>query len=195
MRVIGRFPQQYTHPVRNAQTQLGTVFSDIFRDALELDIMLLGSGSVRKEALGPIVTLKDLTETFPYDDAVYRVTVTGEQLMHIMQHLMRDEALCGEGECYRFSRGVYVEYAPAGHEIVTFTLNEQAIDYEKQYRIGLQQFHFSNIGDFIGISLEEASRCCKPKVVSTSSLDIVDEYLTQMKILRAGDYKRVIILS
>ena len=195
MRVVGRFPQQYTHPVRNAQTQLGTLFSDIFRDALELDIMLLGSGSVRKEALGPIVTLKDLTETFPYDDALYRITVTGAQLMHIMQHLMRDEALSGEGECYQFSRGVHVEYAPGEHRLVKFTLNEQEINHEAQYRIGLQQFHYSNIGDFIGISLEEASQCCKPKVVSTSSLDIVDEYLTQMKILRAGDYERVIILS
>lgn len=59
-RVITRLNRKLTHPDRYRETELGDLFSDILKESLGLDIMLLGSGSIRKESLGPIVTLQDL---------------------------------------------------------------------------------------------------------------------------------------
>lgn len=42
-------PDQYTHPARNRETELGKLFSDVIRDALGVDIVFLGSGSIRYE--------------------------------------------------------------------------------------------------------------------------------------------------
>ena len=65
--------------------------------------MLLGSGSVRTEELGPIVMLGTLTECFPYDDPVYMVNVTGRQLKDMLKYMMRDEVWQGvHCEFYQF---------------------------------------------------------------------------------------------
>jgi hypothetical protein len=39
--------------------------------------MLVGSGSIRGETLGPVVKYLTLKEIFPYDDAVYMVHMYG----------------------------------------------------------------------------------------------------------------------
>ncbi|MBR3181323.1 MAG: metallophosphoesterase, partial [Eggerthellaceae bacterium] len=54
--IITRFVRQLTHPTRIRETELGDLFSDVLRDALGVDVFLLGSGSIRTEQLGPIVT-------------------------------------------------------------------------------------------------------------------------------------------
>lgn len=83
-RVVTRFKEEYFHRKRNEETQIGRIFSDIFKDALGLDIMLLGSGSIRNEQLGPIVQLQDLAEIFPYKNEIERIYLTGEQLRSVL---------------------------------------------------------------------------------------------------------------
>ena len=55
-RILTRFVRELTHPTRIRETELGDLFSDVLRDALGVDIFLLGSGSIRTDRLGPIVT-------------------------------------------------------------------------------------------------------------------------------------------
>lgn len=95
-RVVTRFKEEYFHRKRNEETQIGRIFSDIFKDALGLDIMLLGSGSIRYEQLGPIVQLQDLAEIFPYKNEIERIYLTGEQLRSVLMYILRDEALDGK---------------------------------------------------------------------------------------------------
>lgn len=78
--IVGRFRRELTHPERTQETELGNLFADIFTRSLGIDVMLIGSGSIRAEKLGPIVTYGDLIEGFPYDDGVYMFKVTGRQL-------------------------------------------------------------------------------------------------------------------
>lgn len=178
-RVVTRLKRQLTHPSRYQETELGGLFADIIRESLHLDIMLLGSGSVRSEALGPIVLLSDLTECFPYDDALYMLKVTGKQLKQMIRFMLRDETWAGEHtEFYQFSEGMQVIYNRADHMFKAFSLEGEPVDDERIYKIGLQQFHFKNLEDFFSISLEEVSKNGEPKVVSTSCLEILDEYLS-----------------
>ncbi len=50
--------------------------------------MLIGSGSIRAEKLGPIVTYGDLIEGFPYDDGVFMFKVTGRQLRQMLHYML-----------------------------------------------------------------------------------------------------------
>lgn len=50
-RVITRFKRELTHPDRYQETELGDLFADILQKSLGLDLMLLGSGSIRGEKL------------------------------------------------------------------------------------------------------------------------------------------------
>ena len=63
--IVAQFRRELTHPERNQETELGDLLADIFTQSLGVDIMLLGSGSIRTERLGPVVTYGDLTEAFP----------------------------------------------------------------------------------------------------------------------------------
>ena len=69
-RIVTRFRRELTHPDRNRETELGNLLADILKESLNLDIMMLGSGSVRNDSMGPLVQFSDLVECFPYDDSV-----------------------------------------------------------------------------------------------------------------------------
>jgi len=96
--IICRFSQALTHPRREEETALGNLFADIFAERSGADVVLVGSGSIRSKSLGPTVTLGDLYAAFPYDDVLYRCTITGAQLKGIFAHIMRPENRNREGE-------------------------------------------------------------------------------------------------
>ena len=178
-RLVTRFKRQLTHPSRYRETELGGLFADIMRDSLGLDLMLLGSGSVRTTELGPIVLYQDLAECFPYDDPAYMLRVTGEQLRRMIKFMLRDEVWEGSHcEFYQFSKGTRVLYDRNTHEIKKFTINGEPLDDERIYKIGLQHFHFKNLENFFSVPYDEIAKNGKPRMVSTSCREILDEYLS-----------------
>ncbi len=178
-RLVTRFKKKLTHPERTQETALGGLFSDIMRESLGLDIMLLGSGSVRSTQLGPIVLFADLCECFPYDDAAYMLKITGAQFKRMIEFMIRDEVWQGAHcEFYQLSTGLRVEYDRATHTFTRFDINGEPMDDEKVYKVGLQQFHFNNFEDFFSVSLDEISQNGNPIMVSTSCRSIFDEYLS-----------------
>ena len=141
--------------------------------------MLLGSGSVRNTELGPIVLLSDLTETFPYDDAVHLLRVTGAQLKRMILYMLRDEVWEGSHcEFYQFSEGVRVVYSKADHAFREFTFCGEPVDDARIYKIGLQNFHFVNVEEFFSVPLEEISKNGATKIIATSCREILEEYLS-----------------
>lgn len=178
-RMITRLKRQLTHPSRYQETELGGLLADILKESLHLDIMLLGSGSVRNTELGPIVLLSDLTETFPYDDAVHLLRVTGAQLKRMILYMLRDEVWEGSHcEFYQFSEGVRVVYSKADHAFREFTFCGEPVDDARIYKIGLQHFHFVNVEDFFSVPLEEISENGATKIIATSCREILEEYLS-----------------
>ncbi len=178
-RLVTRFRKTLTHPCRTQETALGGLFADIMRESLGLDIMLLGSGSIRSTELGPIVLYSDLCECFPYDDSVYLLKVTGAQLKRMIEYMIRDEVWEGAHcEFYQLSTGMRVEYDRATHTFIRFDFNGEPVQEQKIYRIGLQRFHFNNFEKFFSIPLDDVSQNGKPLVVSTSCRSIFDEYLS-----------------
>ena len=178
-RMVSRFRRELTHPDRNRETELGGLFADIFREMLDLDIMLLGSGSVRTEQMGPLVLYSDLVECFPYDDSITMITVTGAQLRRMLLFVLRDEVWQGAHcEFYQLSKGLKVVYDREKHELLELSFEEQPVDDTRLFTVGLQLFHLQNMEENLAISLDEVSKNRKPRVVATSCRDILDEYLS-----------------
>ena len=193
-RIITRFNRELTHPNRYRETELGDLFADIFKKCLGIDIMLLGSGSIRKEVLGPIVILQDLMEIFPYDDAIYMVSATGKQLKHMIKYFLRDEAFIGEHtEFYQLSEGLYVDYSKKKHSFNKITFYNEEIDDKRIYTIGLQQYHYLNIKDGLNITLEELEKNAKSKIIATSCRDVIEEYLSNHQHLDKNNKERLVI--
>ncbi len=194
-RVITRFNRRLTHPCRTQETALGDLLADALQQSLGVDIMLLGSGSVRTEALGPIVMLSDLTEAFPYDDAVYLIKVTGDQLRRMLLYMVRDEVWEGvHCEFYQLSEGLCAVYEKHNHAFSSLTFRGEPVQPDRVYTVGMQYFHYKNFEDVFHVSLEEVSKNGAPRAVATSCRQVIEEYLSANQHLdrREGDRLRIL---
>lgn len=193
-RILTRFNQQLEHPQRNMETPLGSLFTDIFRNSLGLDIMFLGSGSIRGQKLGPIVEYGTLVQIFPYDDEIHKVKVNGQQLKTMLMHMLRDDAFLGITEYYQLSEGLRLTYSKEDKEIKSLTYNDNDVLDTHFYTIGLQNFHYLNIEEFLNVPLEAVQANQKPMILSTSAQDILVEYLTSHHRLKFTHEPRIIII-
>jgi 5'-nucleotidase len=145
--------------------------------------MLLGSGSVRVEELGPVVTLNDLISCFPYDDTLTRYTVTGKDLLNIFSHIMRIENRDGEGECYQVNEKVKAVYDDKKKKLESLSIDEKPVKENGLYTICLQGFHFNNCKDYLNISQEELLKAGESKVVTTSAQEVLEEFLRNNQLI------------
>lgn len=193
-RVITRFKRELTHPDRYQETELGDLFADILKQSLGVDIMLLGSGSIRKEELGPIVTLQDLMEIFPYDDSIHMINVTGKQLKSMILYMLRDEAFEGDHtEFYQLSDSMEVEYSRKTREFNKFKFSGKEVKDKDMFKLGLQKYHYTNIEEGFNIALDEVEKNGKSRVVATSCRDVLEEYMSCNQHLDAIDLNRLVI--
>jgi len=156
--------------------------------------MLLGSGSIRNPEIGPIVLFNDLAECFPYDDPVYMIRVTGKQFKEMIRFMLRDEVWAGSHcEFYQFSEGLRVVYDKATHDFKEFLFESSPIDDNRRYKVGMQKFHYKSIEDFLNISMDEILKNGKPRMLSTSCREILDEYLSSHQHLDSSVRGRIIV--
>ena len=194
-RMITRFKRRLTHPSRYQETELGGLFADIMRESLRLDIMLLGSGSIRDPELGPIVLLSDLAECFPYDDPIYLCHITGAQLRQMIHYMLRDEALDGgHTEFYQISEGLEVEYDRSSRSFNKFDFQQMPIEEDHVYKVGIQSYHFKNFEVTFSVPVDEIIKNGKPRIVATACQEILEEYLSTHQNLDRAVSGRLVIL-
>ena len=192
-RVVTRFADRYTHPARNQETMLGKLIADAFKDVLGVDIVFFGSGSIRGEEIGPIVQYQDLLQLLPYNDEIYRIHVSGEQLRRMVKHILREEAFAGTTEFYQFSRGFRIEYDRRTRDLVSLSLNGYEIRNHDQFTLALQSFHLQNIEQFLNVTIEEVSGRQRPRVLSTNCTDVLEEYFSHQELVRVSEERRLIL--
>jgi 5'-nucleotidase len=175
--LVGKLARKLTHPLREIETELGNLMADCFAQAAECDVMLLGSGSVRVEELGPRVTLGDMTACFPYDDTLTNYTVSGEALRQIFAHIMRNANRDGEGECYQVNAGVRAVHDDSNDSLVSLEIDDESVCDEDTYTVCLQGYHANNAEANLGIGLVETEDDGVVRVVATSAQDVFEEYL------------------
>ncbi len=194
-RIVTRLARELTHPSRIQETELGNLYADIMQDESSFDIMLFGSGAIRKQKLGPLVEYQELLENTPFDDQVWMLEVTGSQFRRMVQHILRDEAWEGHTEFYQFSKGVRIVYRKSSHRIEVFRFNGEDIRPEQKLKIAMQTYHYTNFDEFFGVPLEEVKQNMRPRVVATSVNNIVEEYMMVHQGLDARVEGRLVILD
>ncbi len=177
-RVVTRFARKLTHPSREQETELGNLYADVMQDESSFDVMMFGSGSIRKKELGPIVEYQEMLENTPFDDVVWMVDFNGAQFRRMVQYILRDEAWLGETEFYQFSRGVRIKYRKSTHTIEELKLNGRDISFDQHILVAIQNYHYKNFDEFLGVPLEDIKKNRKPRVVATSVNNIVEEYFS-----------------
>lgn len=194
-RVITRFKRQLTHPKREQETELGAVVTDALKKSLGVDIFLMGSGSIRSTELGPIVILSDLMTCLPYDDAAYLIKVKGSQFKRMIKYMLRDEVWQGaHNEFYQLSEGLHVVYDRAAHEFRAFDFQGKPMDDDRLFTVGIQTYHFNNMGDSFHIDPEEIFANEKPRVIATTCFSIIEDYFSEHQHLDHTVGDRLVIL-
>ncbi len=175
--IISKFTEALTHPQREVETALGNLFADAFAEMGECDVMLVGSGSIRGQSLGPVVTLRDYRTIFPYDDSLTRFNISGEALRRIFGHVMRPENRNGEGECYQVNGRIKAVYSDGSRELVSLTYDGRPVENGERYTIGIMGYHVNNCATYLSITPDELRASGKTKVVTTSAQEVMEEYL------------------
>ncbi len=182
--IICKFATELTHPKREQETALGNLFADALADWGEINVMLLGSGSVRLPALGPLVTLGNYISCFPYADSLTRFTVNGATLWRMFNHWMRAENRTGEGECYQVNAGVRAVYSESARRLEALWVGGQPVQEDQLYTVGLQGYHASNSKAYLDVTREELMAGGRTKVIATNVQDVVVEYLREHQNVR-----------
>jgi 5'-nucleotidase len=175
--IICKLAQKMTHPRREEETAVGNLFADILAERAQVDVALIGSGSIRATELGPLVTLGNLRAIFPYDGPLFKFVITGAQLKKTFAYVMRAENRTGEGECYQINKGVKVAYNEADRALESLTINGQPLPDDGRYTICLQDYHYKNSAGTISLTNEELTTLGHAQVVTTSVCDVLEEYL------------------
>ena len=195
-KVVANFDYELMHPDRWMQTELGGVFADAMKDSLSVDLFFMGSGSVRKTHMGPIVTFQDFTECYPYDGKSYGIKVTGAQLKRMLLWIYRDEAWLGDHtEFYQLSKGMHVIYSKSQHKLLKCELDGEEVQDDKIYTVGIQEFHYNNLPEFFNVSYEEIKANGKPIILTTSDVQTLLEYFENNKHLGFGVEGRLEVLE
>ena len=193
--IITTFARELTHPSRTQETELGNLYSDLLQVDSSFDIMMMGSGAIRKQALGPIVEYQDMVENTPFDDHLWMLKVTGKQFRQMIQFMLRDEAWEGHTEFYQFSKGVRIKYRKSTHTIEEFKFNGEDIKDDQELLIALQTYHYDNFTEFFSVPIEEVKANMEPRVVATSVNNIIEEYFMMHQGLDAHVEGRLEILE
>lgn len=178
-KIITRMHKKLTHPGRNQETEIGGLFADILAESLSLDLMFIGSGSIRTESFGPLIRVMDLIETFPYDSSVYLVKIKGKQLKHMLLYMIRDEIWQGMHSSFQqISKRFKVTYDIRNSELKEFLFDNKPVEEEKLYRVGLQQYQYINFERIFNIDKNLIQENGKATIIATSIRDILEEYLS-----------------
>ena len=175
-RVVTRWARRLTHPSREQETEMGNLYADALQWESSFDIMMMGSGSIRKKELGPVIEYQDMVENTPFDDNLWMVEVTGEQFTQIVKHLMRDDAWKGETEFYQFSQGVHIRYNKTTRTLEELTFHGEPVTPDMRLKVAVQNYHYKNFDEFLGVPLEDVKKNMRPRVVATSVNNIIEEF-------------------
>lgn len=183
-RTIRRLSIPLEHESRYRQTALGNFFSDIIAQASGCDLILLTSGSIRVKSIGPVITLKDMMNAFPFENEVIEIKVTGKQLKHVISYMCRDEVWDGEShEFYQLSDNWHIIFDRKSKKIKTIEFKGEPLKDDQIIKLGLCEYDFNNLKKFFDISVDEISDNGKPRVAATSAKELLYEYLENSEII------------
>ncbi|MGH7998415.1 MAG: bifunctional metallophosphatase/5'-nucleotidase [Brasilonema sp.] len=191
--LICRFARKLTHPQREVETELGNLIADIFAQQDMLDIVLVGSGSIRVTELGPLVTLNEFKTAYPYDDVLYKVRVTGAQVTKIFAHIMRlENRIPGQSSYFQVNKGIKAVYNDVQRKLNSLSIKGKIVKQDNKYTICLRKYDYLNSYQNLGITTEELGTFGNLEVITTSTHDLLEEYFSSHQNLHSNVEGRLV---
>ncbi len=193
--VLVTFPCEYTHPGFHRETQLLDLFADFYQKTFETDVFLLSSNVIRAKKLGPVVTRKDFIIAFPYENAVYQLTVSGRRLEEIIRHTLRKIAWEGTSIYFLFSENMNVEITREEKIIQKLEIYGGPVEPDKSYKLGITEYAYKNPELFLGIAPGELGTEVPVKKLSDNDRESFREYFASHGEARLRNEGRLRILD
>ena len=165
------FEKVFEHKSRLYETDLGDFVADAFEDCYGVDFVILQSGSIRSKECGPVVTQKELSEMYPYDDKFVEVALTGREIKDAFDYLFSlkpDGSVMNGTFLYSKSLCLVADGTDCwqkGCTVVSLRLNGQEFQDDAVYRVGMTQNCASNCVRYFALELGEE----RQKVLSLST--------------------------
>jgi 5'-nucleotidase len=179
-RILTRLDRQATHPDRYQETEVGDLFADMYADAFPADIALVGSGSLRQPALGPLVTVGNALAMASFGGIVYRLKVTGAKVKRAFRHVLREEAF-QEGshtEFFQFSSRLAITWSRTDSDFASITFDGEPLDDNQLYCLAIEDYHYRNTETSLGMSLSELTDE-KIVILATEVKDVILEWFAE----------------
>ncbi|MBU1633631.1 5'-nucleotidase C-terminal domain-containing protein, partial [bacterium] len=144
-RVIGELKTPW---VRNSQgeSNIGDWINDVTREYFKADIAFQNSGGIRKGLNAGPIKVRDIWEISPFDNTIVLVTVSGEQLVRILEWRIKNPRDLLQ------QSGIRRVYDMSAKIMVDATVNGEAIVPQKQYTIATNNYIVGHIDRFFGLS-------------------------------------------
>jgi len=193
-RIVTRLARKHTHPKREQETEVGDFTADALAESLGVDIMMVASGSLRKKEIGPIITYKDFTEMYAYDQPITMFKTTGEQFRRMILYMLRDEVWEGaHSEFYQVPKAVEIVYSKSKHSLESFKFNGEDIRDDQVFTIAFAEYHFINFSENFQMPYEEFRANGKERVISTSTNQVLEEYFSEHPMIDQEIEGRIVV--
>ncbi|MFK8053897.1 MAG: bifunctional UDP-sugar hydrolase/5'-nucleotidase [Woeseiaceae bacterium] len=117
----------------NRESDLGNLYADIVRRYADAEVGLMPSGALRKDLPEGDIRYVDLLDSFPFEDRVATMTLSGAVLRQLIEQGLSLER--GMLQVSGLSI-VYDPQAPVGQRSLRILVNGDPLDEARQYRVG-----------------------------------------------------------
>ena len=145
-------------------------------------------------ALGPAITLGDLKTVYHYDDKLIGTSLTGNQLILIVNHFLRLDNRNPDGDFYQVSSSVRAEYDTNKRQLKNLFINGTQVENDSVYSACFEEYHFINIERKLNLPKEEVENL-HSRTIASSCRDILIEYFRTHQNLSSKPRGRLIDIS
>ena len=177
--------------VRRAETNLGDLVADAFRDQSGADIALIGGGGIRDSIGAGDVTLNDILKVNPFGNYLTVIEVTGQQILDALEWgsrsvpsedggflqvsgLSYEIDASVESSCRKDEDGMFAGIE-GERRVRNVLVNGEPIDPEGSYALAGVDYWLLNKGD--GFSMFEGAKVLQDRVKLDNQVLI--DYITQ----------------
>lgn len=172
--------------VYNKESDLGNLYADILKEMSGAQIAFINAGALRKDLPKGDVPLADLMDSFPFQDEMVILEMTGTQIKEVLE-----QSLTLERGMLQVS-GLKVKYDPdhpEGERVLAIEVGKEVLTPENTYRVATIEI-LAQGGDLFRAFPQ--SRRLTPKGSQPLFADILQEYLAAKKVVKTPPRGRLI---
>ena len=171
----------------NLESDLGNLFSDILRSAMQVDVAFFNSGGIRADIPEGEVTVAHMLDAFPFQDRIWTMEMTGRQIQQVLE------------QGFTLERGIiqtsgltahYNPQAEKGNRLIDLTIGGNPVVENQLYRVAT-----------IGVIAEGGDlyhTFTEAKVLDSNGpfyADVLEAYLRQTGMIEVPSRGRLISVS